>query len=127
MSVPGWNSEVGGGAVTANVACAVCPAPTEANEAGEEAVTVQPDGAGSVSRTSRTGCTPLSVKVSVMVAAWPPVSVAGPVSATVVAGGASCGKLVGLTRNRATPCEGTSAAIVDPLSMTRWVHRLSSR
>ena len=91
VRVPGWNSDVGAGAVTANVAWAVWPPATDVNVVFEEGVTVQPDGAGRFSRTSWTGATPLSAKVSVTVAGWPPISVAGPLSETVVAGGKSPG------------------------------------
>ena len=125
--MPGWNSEAGAGAVTANVALAVWPPATDVNVVVEEGVTVHPDGAGRLSRTSRTGPTPLSAKVSVTVAGWPPISVAGPVTESVVAGGRSPGCAAGLIRSRATPCEATSAEIAGPLSVRWCVHRLSSR
>src|SRR6266508_1786657 len=87
------------------------------------AVTDQVAGAWSPSLTCVAGRSPWSVKDTVNVTGWPAVTVVGPVSASVVCGGARVGFSSGLTRYSATPCGGTFGLITPVVSVVSWVQR----
>src|SRR6266545_73069 len=123
VNAPVSKSCVGCGTTTWKVACTVCSVSTALNDVGEVGVTDQVAGAWSPSLTCVAGRSPWSVKDTVNVTGWPAVTVVGPVSASVVCGGARVGFSSGLTRYSATPCGGTFGLITPVVSVVSWVQR----